>query len=49
MCALVFLGLNGERLRTDPDDSYALVDGVAAGEVDKAEVSVFLRRHCVAL
>lgn len=45
MCALVFLGLNGERLRADPDDLYALVDGVAAGEVDKAEVSVFLRRH----
>ena len=49
MCALVFLGLNGKRLRADPEDSYALVDGVAAGEVDKAEVSVFLRRHCVAL
>ena len=47
MCALVFLGLNGERLRADPDDLCALVDGVAAGEVDKAEVSVFLRRHCV--
>jgi death-on-curing protein len=48
MCALVFLGLNGERLRADPDDLYSLVVGVAAGEVDKAEVSVFLRRHCVA-
>jgi len=48
MCALVFLGLNGERLRADPDDLYALVDGVAAREVDKAEVSVFLRRHCFA-
>ena len=48
MCALVFLGLNGQRLRADPDDLYALVDGVAAGAVDKAEVSVFLRRHCVA-
>jgi len=47
MCALVFLGLHGERLRADPDDLYSLVDGVAAGEVDKAEVSVFLRRHCV--
>ena len=44
MCALVLLGLNGERLRADPDDLYALVDGVAAGAVDKAEVSVFLRR-----
>jgi hypothetical protein len=24
-----------------------LVDGVAAGRIDKAEVSVFLRRNCV--
>ena len=48
MCALVFLGLNGQRLRADADDLYALVDGVTAGEVDKAEVSVFVRRHCVA-
>jgi death-on-curing protein len=48
MCALVFLGLNGERLRADPDALYALVDGVAAGVLDKAEVSVFLRRHCAA-
>jgi death-on-curing family protein len=48
MCALVFLGLSGQRLRADPEELYSLVDGVAAGEVDKAEVSVFLRRHCVA-
>ena len=48
MCALVFLGMNGERLRADPDDLYSLVDEVAAGAVGKAEVSVFLRRHCVA-
>jgi len=47
MCALVFLGLNGKRLRADPEDLYSLVDGVAVGEVDKAEVSVFIRRHCV--
>ena len=46
MCALVFLGLNGERLRADPDDLYSLVDGAAAGEIDKAEISVFLGRHC---
>ena len=44
MCALVFLGLNGERLQADPDDLYELVDGVAAGTVDKAEVTVFLKR-----
>lgn len=47
MCALVFVGLNGQRLRADPDDLYSLVDGVAAGAIDKAEVSVFLRSHCV--
>jgi death-on-curing protein len=47
MCALVFLGLNGQRLRADPNDLYSLVDGAAAGEVDKAEISVFIRRHCV--
>lgn len=47
MCALVFLGLNGQRLDADPDPLFELVDGVAAGSVDKAEVSVFLRRSCV--
>ena len=46
MCALVFLGLNGQRLDADPVDLFELVDGVAAGGVDKAEVSVFLRRNC---
>jgi len=48
LCALVFLSLNGQRLRADSDDLYLLIDGVAAGEVDKAEVSVFVRRHCLA-
>jgi death-on-curing protein len=48
MCALVFLGLNGERVRADPDELYSLVDGVAAGAIDKAEVSVFLRRSSAA-
>jgi death on curing protein len=46
MCALVFLGLNGERLEADPDAIYALVDGIARGNVDKAEASVFFRRFC---
>lgn len=48
MCALVFLGLiglNGQRLDADPDALYALVDGVAAGRVDKADVAVFLRER----
>ncbi len=43
MSALVFLGLNGLRLRADPDALYRLVDGVAAGVVSKAEVAVFLQ------
>lgn len=45
MCALVFLGLNGRRLEADPKALYELVDGVATGSVDKAEVAVFLRRN----
>lgn len=44
MCALVFLGLNGQRVEADLDELYPLVDGVAAGTVDKAEVTVFLKR-----
>lgn len=47
MTALAFLGLNGHRLEADPDALYELVIGVATGRVDKAEVSVFLRRQCV--
>jgi len=45
ICALVFLGLNGQRLDADPDALYELVDGVAAGQVDKSEVAIFLRDH----
>ena len=47
MCALVFLGLNGRRLEAESEALYELVDGVAAGSVDKAEVSVFLRQNSV--
>ena len=47
MSALVFLGLNGQRLDAESGVLYELVDGVAAGSVDKAEVSVFFRRDCV--
>ncbi len=43
MCALVFLGLNGHRLVANPDALYRLVDGVASGDVDKSDVSVFFR------
>ena len=47
MCALVFLGLNDRRLEAEPEALYQLVDGVAAGSVDKAEVAVFLRQNSV--
>lgn len=47
MCALVFLGLNGQRLDADPDRLYALVDGAASGRVEKPDLAVFLREHCV--
>ena len=47
MCALVFLGLDGFRLEAPAEALYGLVDGVAAGSVDKAEVAVFLRQHSV--
>jgi death-on-curing protein len=47
MSTLVFLGLNGQRLDAEPESLYELVDGAAAGSLDKAEVSVFLRRNCV--
>jgi death-on-curing protein len=47
MSALVFLGSNGVRVEADPDELYRLVDGVAAGTVDKAEVTVFLKRNAL--
>jgi death-on-curing protein len=47
MCALVFLGLNGCRLDADPAALHALVDGVAAGGVDKAQTAVFSRQNCL--
>ncbi|NNL64830.1 MAG: type II toxin-antitoxin system death-on-curing family toxin [Myxococcales bacterium] len=45
MCALVFLGLNGWRLEAASDALYELIDGSAAGSVDKADVAVFLRQN----
>ena len=47
MCALVFLGLNGQRLEAHSQALYELIDGVASGSVDKAEIAVFLRRNSV--
>jgi death-on-curing protein len=35
MCALVFLGLNDQGLVAEADSLYELVDGVAAGGIDK--------------
>jgi len=46
MCALVFLGLNGQRLEAEDDSLYELVDGVAAGSIDKSRVAVFFCDHC---
>ena len=46
MSALVFLGLNGQRLEAEADSLYELVDGVAAGGVDKSRVAVFFHDHC---
>ncbi len=46
MSALALLGLNGQRLEAETDSLYELVDGVAAGRVDKSRVAVFLRDHC---
>jgi len=46
MGALVFLGLNEQRLEAKADALYELVDGVAAGHIDKSTVAVLLRDHC---
>lgn len=45
MCALVFLGLNDQRIDVDSDALYALVDGVAAGTLGKSAISIFLQQH----
>ena len=45
MAALAFLGLNDLRLDADADALAELVIGVAAGEVGKAGVAVFLQEH----
>lgn len=44
-CCLVFLRLNGRRIRATDDELVQLVEDVAAGGATKAEVAVFLRSH----
>lgn len=44
MCAIVFLGLNGWSLLSDPDELFELVDGIARGDLDKAQAAVFFKR-----
>lgn len=46
---IAFLGLNGLWLEVDPDEIVALVVGVAAGRVGKAEAAVFVQKHVAAL
>jgi death-on-curing protein len=45
IAALAFLGLNGLSLDAEADALFDLVLGVAAGEIAKSEVAVFLRDH----
>ena len=46
MCALAFLGMNGQRLNASEDSLFDLVYGAAAGKIGKAEIAVFLRESC---
>ena len=46
VAAMVFLALNGYDLDTPEDDLAEMVLAVARGEVNKAEVAVFIRRWC---
>jgi len=48
MTALLFLWLNGHEIAAPGEDLAALVEGVAAGSVTKAQASAFLERHAVA-
>jgi len=44
-CSLVFLRLNGIRVRASDDELVDLVIGVAEGRRSKADVAVFLRER----
>lgn len=43
--ALIFLYLNGFDFDASEDDLAEIVLAVARGDIDKAEVAVFIRRH----
>ena len=45
MTAFVFLGLNGLELEAEEDEVAALIIGIAAGNVSKAQATVFIERH----
>jgi death on curing protein len=45
---LVFLALNGKRIRASDEGLVDLVLGVARGDRDKPEVAVFLKKRAVA-
>ena len=45
MTTIVFLGMNGQSLEAEPDELTELVVDLAAGELAKSDVAVFLRRH----
>lgn len=49
LAALVFLALNGYDFDAPEDDFAEMVLAVARGEIDKAEVAVFIRRWSRAL
>ena len=44
-CALVFLRLNGIRIRATDDELVEMTMGVAAGDSTKADVAVFFLDH----
>jgi len=48
-CSLVFLRLNGIRVRATDDDLVDIVMGVAAGRRSKADVAVFFRQRSKAV
>jgi len=47
VAALVFLEINGVRFDATEDELVDVVERTARGEVDKLELAVFLRNHCL--